>query len=286
MKKFLSLLILFAAFAPIAMAQQEPKSMRLVWSDEFDIDGRPSMDWTFQYGFQRNHEAQWYQSQNAFVKDGCLVIEGRREHRRNPNYVAGSSDWRTNREFIEYTSSCLTTQLSQQFLYGRFEIRAKIPTATGAWPAIWLLGNKWEWPQNGEIDIMEYYIKNDQPSILANACWGSDQRWNAVWDSSVIPFTHFTDKDPQWADKFHVWRMDWDEHFIRIYLDDELLNEVDLSKTQNGGYDGNHENPFANHVPGFKHYLLLNLALGSNGGEPDITQFPLRYYIDYVRVYQ
>jgi beta-glucanase (GH16 family) len=268
------------------MAQQEPKSMRLVWSDEFDIDGRPSMDWTFQYGFQRNHEAQWYQSQNAFVKDGCLVIEGRREHRRNPNYVAGSSDWRTNREFIEYTSSCLTTQLSQQFLYGRFEIRAKIPIATGAWPAIWLLGNKWEWPQNGEIDIMEYYIKNDQPSILANACWGSDQRWNAVWDSSVIPFTHFTDKDPQWADKFHVWRMDWDEHYIRIYLDDELLNEVDLTKTQNGGYDGNHENPFANHVPGFKHYLLLNLALGSNGGEPDITRFPLRYYVDYVRVYQ
>ena len=286
MKKFLTLLVLLAVFTPIAMAQQEPKSMRLVWSDEFEVDGRPSRDWTYQYGFQRNHEAQWYQSQNAFVKDGCLVIEGRREHRRNPNYVAGSNDWRTNREFIEYTSSCLTTQLSQQFLYGRFEIRAKIPTATGAWPAIWLLGNKWEWPQNGEIDIMEYYIKNDQPSILANACWGSDQRWNAVWDSSVIPFTHFTDKDPQWADKFHIWRMDWDKHFIRIYLDDELLNEIDLSKTQNGGYDGNYENPFANHVPGFKHYLLLNLALGSNGGEPDITQFPLRYYIDYVRVYQ
>ena len=286
MKKFLTLLVLFAVFAPIAMAQQERESLRLVWSDEFEVDGRPSRDWTYEQGFLRNHEAQWYQSQNAFVKDGCLVIEGRREHRRNPNYVAGSSDWRTNREFIEYTSSCLTTQLSQQFLYGRFEIRAKIPTATGAWPAIWLLGNKWEWPQNGEIDIMEYYIKNDQPSILANACWGSDQRWNAVWDSFVIPFTHFTDKDPQWADKFHIWRMDWDKHFIRIYLDDELLNEIDLSKTQNGGYDGNYENPFANHVPGFKHYLLLNLALGSNGGEPDITQFPLRYYIDYVRVYQ
>ena len=128
MKKFLTLLVLLAVFTPIAMAQQEPKSMRLVWSDEFEVDGRPSRDWTYEQGFLRNHEAQWYQSQNAFVKDGCLVIEGRREHRRNPNYVAGSNDWRTNREFIEYTSSCLTTQLSQQFLYGRFEIRAKIPT--------------------------------------------------------------------------------------------------------------------------------------------------------------
>ena len=279
-------LLVMICLVVVAFAQQTGGGMCLVWSDEFDTDGRPSKDWTYEQGFQRNQEAQWYQRQNAYVKDGCLVIEGRREHRRNPNYMAGSNDWRTNREFIEYTSSSLTTRLSQQFLYGRFEIRAKIPTATGAWPAIWLLGNKWEWPQNGEIDIMEYYIKNGKPSILANACWGSDQRWNAVWDSEVIPFTHFTDKDPEWADKFHVWRMDWDEHYIRIYLDDELLNEIDLSKTQNGGYGGNRENPFANRVPGFKHYLLLNLALGGNGGEPDISQFPLRYYIDYVRVYQ
>ena len=264
-------LLVMICLVVVAFAQQTGGGMCLVWSDEFDTDGRPSKDWTYEQGFQRNQEAQWYQRQNAYVKDGCLVIEGRREHRRNPNYMAGSNDWRTNREFIEYTSSSLTTRLSQQFLYGRFEIRAKIPTATGAWPAIWLLGNKWEWPQNGEIDIMEYYIKNGKPSILANACWGSDQRWNAVWDSEVIPITHFTDKDPEWADKFHVWCMD---------------NEIDLSKTQNGGYGGNRENPFANHVPGFKHYLLLNLALGGNGGEPDISQFPLRYYIDYVRVYQ
>ena len=102
----------------------------------------------------------------------------------------------------------------------------------------------------------------------------------------MIPFSHFTEKDPYWADKFHIWRMDWDKEFIRIYLDDELLNEVDLSKTQNQGYNGNTENPFANDVVGFKHYLLLNLAIGSNGGEPNDCQFPLRYYIDYVRVYQ
>lgn len=262
------------------------KEYRLVWSDEFDVDGRPSKDWTYERGFVRNQELQWYQSENAYVKDGCLVIEGRREHRKNPNYEAGSNDWRKNREFIEYTSSSLTTRLSQQFLYGRFEVRAKIPVASGSWPAIWLLGNKWEWPQNGEIDMMEYYIKDGQPSILANACWGSTERWKAVWDSVVTPFTHFTGKDPDWADKFHIWRMDWDKDFIRLYLDDELLNEIDLSQTINGGYNGNTENPFSNTIPSFKHYLLLNLALGSNGGEPDISQFPLRYLIDYIRVYQ
>ena len=83
-----------------------------------------------------------------------------------------------------------------------------------------------------------------------------------------------------------MWRMDWDETAIRIYLDGELLNEVDLAKTQNQGYNGNHENPFNTSTAGFGHYILLNLAIGSNGGVPDDAKFPLHYYIDYVRVYQ
>ena len=282
MKRICNIIILLAMTVGLH-AQQDYK---LVWSDEFDVEGKPSDDWTYEHGFVRNEELQWYQSQNAYVKDGCLVIEGRRERFPNPYYFAGSRDWRSNREFVDYTSSCLTTRLSHQFLYGRVEVRAKIPTATGAWPAIWLLGNKWDWPQSGEIDMMEYFIKDGSPSILANACWGSDKRWTAVWDSAVIPFTHFTDKDPAWADKFHIWRMDWTQQYIRLFLDDELLNEIGLSQTFNQGYAGNTENPFTNTVPGFGHYLLLNLAIGSNGGNPDITQFPLRYYIDYVRVYQ
>lgn len=278
-------MICFTLLSLLAHSQVQ-KEYQLVWSDEFDVDGEPSTEWSYEYGFQRNEELQWYQSQNAKVKDGCLVIEAKKDFLINPHYKAGSSDWRKNREFIRYTSSCLTTRFSQQFLYGRFEIRAKIPVASGAWPAIWLLGNKWEWPNNGEIDIMEYYIKDGQPSILANACWGSTEKWKAIWDSAVIPFTHFTEKDPYWADKFHIWRMDWDKEFIRIYLDDELLNEIDLSKTFNDGFEGNRENPFVNNVVGFGHYLLLNLAVGSNGGDPNDSQFPLRYYIDYVRVYQ
>ena len=284
MKKILVSFLLTMGFVLCVSAQE--KEYQLVWSDEFDVEGKPSTEWSFESGFVRNEELQWYQSDNAYVKDGCLVIEGRKECFKNPHYEVGSSDWRKNRKFTHYTSSSLTTKFSQQFLYGRFEIRAKIPVASGAWPAFWLQGNKWEWPNNGEIDILEYYIKDGQPSILANACWGSSERWKGVWDSAVIPFSHFTEKDPYWADKFHIWRMDWDKDFIRIYLDDELLNEIDLSKTQNQGYDGNTENPFANDVAGFKHYLLLNLAIGSNGGEPDDSQFPLCYYIDYVRVYQ
>lgn len=259
---------------------------RLVWSDEFNTDGRPSDDWSAEQGFVRNNELQWYQADNATVSNGCLVIEARRERKPNPGYEAGSQEWRRNRQYAEITSSSLTTAGKREFMYGRFEVRAKIPVDAGSWPAIWLLGNKWEWPQNGEIDIMEFYISNGTRSILANACWGGTQRWNAVWDSVVTPLWHFLAKDSHWADKFHVWRMDWDSKFIRIYLDDELLNEIDLSKTVNRGFGGNTENPFSNSEEGFGAYLLLNLAVGGNGGEPDLTCFPLRYYVDYVRVYQ
>ena len=128
---------------------------------------------------------------------------------------------------------------------------------------------------------MEYYRIGGVPHILANAAWGSDRRFHAIWNSKRVPFSHFTERDKNWADSFHIWRMDWDEQFIRIYLDDELLNEVDLSKTVNGRI-GQGTNPF--HRP---HYLLLNLALGGdNGGEIDDTQMPMRYEIDYVRIYQ
>ena len=71
---------------------------------------------------------------------------------------------------------------------------------------------------------------------------------------------------------------------MSIYVDDELLNKTDLSTTYNKGYDDNFENPFTSNA--MKHYIILNLAIGSNGGTPDISCFPLRYNVDYVRVYQ
>lgn len=162
----------------------------LVWHDEFDADGLPSKEWSYEHGFVRNNELQWYQDKNATVSGGCLVIEGRQEKVLNPNYVEGSGDWKLQRKYAEYTSSSLTTQNSFAFHFGRIEVRAKIPTATGSWPAIWLLGDKWEWPNNGEIDILEYYIKNGRPSILANACWGDKGLWQAVWNESVTPLGH------------------------------------------------------------------------------------------------
>lgn len=266
-----------------SVSAQTQGDWKLAWSEEFETDGAYNAEvWEPERGFVRNHEAQWYQGENAYQKDGCLVIEARKEHRENPLYRAeGRRDWKSEREWVEYTSASLTTRRSFSFLYGRLEVRAKIPTAGGAWPAIWLLGKEMPWPSCGEIDVMEYYRINGVPHILANAAWGNDRQYAAVWNSKKTPFSHFTERDPQWAEKFHTWCMDWTEEAIRIYLDDELLNDIPLSQTVNGSI-GQHLNPFMR-----PQYLLLNLALGGdNGGKIDDTAFPMKYEIDYVRVYQ
>lgn len=265
------------------VTQAQQQEWTLIWSQEFDTDGAYDHDeWDAEQGFVRNHEAQWYQEDNAFQKDGCLVLEARKEKKDNPRYRRqGGSDWRSQREFIEYTSASLTTRKSFSFLYGRLEVRAKIPTAGGAWPAIWLLGKDMPWPSYGEIDVMEYYRIGGVPHILANAAWGDDLPYHAVWNSKKIPFSHFTEKGAQWADQFHLWRMDWTPQSIRIYLDDELLNDIPMSETVNGSV-GHHINPFTR-----PQYLLLNFALGGdNGGTIDDAAMPMKYEIDYVRVYQ
>lgn len=255
----------------------------LVWSEEFDRPGRPDPTyWDYEEGFVRNNEWQWYQPQNAVVSDdGTLVITARRENRPNPDYAEGSKDWRKARKNIECTSACVITKSRMEFLYGRLLVRARIPASRGSWPAIWLLGrkNNYGWPSCGEVDMMEFYPKNGVRSLLANACWGDDGG-GSVWDAQAVPFTHFTEQDSLWATRFHVWRMDWDAAYIRLYVDDELLNEIDLSRTINGR-PGRNENPF--HQP---MYLLLNLAMGSSGGPVDEEALPMRYEVDYVRLYQ
>ena len=248
---------------------------KLVWSDEFNKDGRPDPNnWTYERGFVRNQELQWYQPDNARCQNGLLIIEGRRQRKENPRYRSDSRDWRRNREYAEYTSSSLTTRNLHSLKFGRFEMRGRIDTRPGLWPAFWTLGVEGPWPANGEIDIMEYY----QGILLANAAWAGQRRWAAQWDDSKKPITEFN--DPNWSQKFHIWRMDWEADSIKLYVDDLLLNQIDLKETINKNGDG--KNPF--HQP---HYIILNLAIGgTSGGDPSNTKFPATFEVDYVRIYQ
>ncbi|GAB3950915.1 hypothetical protein GCM10028805_29930 [Spirosoma harenae] len=257
------------------LSAQADTAWKLVWADEFIVAGPPNpQNWTFETGFVRNREIQWYQPDNARCENGMLIIEGRREQKPNPNYQANSTNWQTNRPTIDYTASSIHTRGHHSWQYGRFEMRGRIDTSPGLWPAFWTLGVKGEWPANGEIDIMEYY----RNMLLANVAWATGKRYTAEWRSTKKPMDSF--RDPDWAKKFHIWRMDWDQTAIRLYVDNELLNQVLLTETINK--DGTGINPF--HQP---QYILLNLAIGGdNGGDPVTTSFPTRFEVDYVRVYQ
>ncbi|QIG53533.1 glycoside hydrolase family 16 protein [Altererythrobacter sp. BO-6] len=264
------------AAAPVPSA---PDGFVLVWSDEFDQDGAPDpANWTFEEGFQRNRELQWYQPENAFVENGVLVIEARKERKRNPRWrdPKEKDEFRWRKD-IEFTSASLTTAGLRQWQYGRFEIRARITAEEGLWPAIWTLGVEGKWPAKGEIDIMEYY----DGSILANFAWAAKDVRKPVWKGAKVPLAQISD-DPDWDKRFHTWVMDWDEQEITLWLDDRLMNRVLLDNVKNGGKDSPLPHPFRQ-----PHYLLLNLALGGNsGGSVENTKFPSRYEIDYVRVYQ
>lgn len=247
---------------------------KLVWSDEFDKDGTPNpANWSYENGFVRNHELQWYQPDNAFCKNGNLIIEARREQKPNPNYVEGSKDWRKKQPMIDFSSTCMITAGKKIWQYGRFELRAKIDISQGVWPAWWTLGVDKNWPANGEIDMMEFY----RGKLLANiACLSANKQ--AEWHSNTFSVDSLGGAN--WAAQFHVWRMDWEKDYIALYIDDQLLNKVPMNVLVNK--DGSGFNPFQQ-----PHYMLLNVAIGGdNGGNPYTSTFPSRMEVDYVRVYQ
>ncbi|PUV21789.1 beta-glucanase [Sphingobacterium athyrii] len=276
MKKLLFVCLSLLTNYFVAHSQQPiPSGYSLVWSDEFNDEG--SLDtnkWSYEEGFKRNREEQWYQKDNAFCRNGVLIIEAKREEREHPGFQPESTDWISSRKKIKYTSASINTLGKQKWQYGIFEIRARIPIGEGLWPAFWTLGTTKEWPSNGEIDIMEYYRGN----ILANIAIGTDQRWKAHWFSKTQAVKELGGK--AWADQFHIWRMAWDEKEIALYVDD--IEMIRVTSDQLVNRDGTGFNPFTQ-----PHYLLLNLALGGiNGGTIDTKLLPAKYEIDYVRVYQ
>lgn len=248
----------------------------LVWHDEFSVDGPPDpANWTYETGFVRNRELQWYQHENVVCADGILRIEARRDRIPNPNHDSNSSDWRERRGVARYSSASLTTRDIEAWQYGRFEIRARIPVADGLWPVIWTVGTVTDWPAGGEIDIAEFY----RDHLLANGAWASRRPGVAKWDTNRRSLRRLGGQE--WSEQFHIWRMDWDEDHIILTVDDKVLNKINVNRARNP------RAIFPRYPFRHPHQLFLSLAVGgTNGGKPVEESFPAYLEIDYVRVYQ
>jgi len=247
----------------ISIAQDDPdylNNLTLVWSDEFDGSSVNRDEWTFETGAGGwgNNELQNYtDGSNAEVSDGTLKIIAKKV---NDAKVAGS-----------YTSTRIITK--NNFLYGRLEARAKLPSGTGVWPAFWMLGANITtvgWPDCGEIDIMEYV--GYDPNVVNSALHTSSSYGNTVNHKSFNLETA--------EEEFHTYGIIWTEKSIDFYVDD--ANDIFYSYSPSNKTDVNW--PFNKNQ-----FFILNLAVGGNWGGAegiDNSIFPQTYEIDYVRVYQ
>lgn len=243
----------------------------LVWGDEFEYDGKlDESKWHHQIippnnGSWWNNEAQHYtnSTKNSIVSDGTLKIIAIKE-----NYTFDNST-------KNYTSARLNSKFG--FKYGRVDVKAKLPSTQGTWPAIWTLGTNINeignffgdsegsvgWPRCGEIDIME------------------QNGWNK---NELYGYFHFANPQGEYGNhgnitsisnasgEYHIYSMEWTDEIIKILIDDKEF--VSLINNGNVPYDN-------------RHYLLLNIAIGGNlGGDIDPSFSQDRMEIDYVRVFQ
>ena len=240
--------------------QRGDQTWKLVWNDEFDKDGQPDpAKWGQEQGFIRNNEKQYYtksRPENARIEKGNLVIESRKEQ-----FEKG-----------QYTSASLLTRGKAEWVFGRVEVRAKIPTGRGTWPAIWMLGadRKLGWPACGEIDIMEN-VGYDPDVICANIHTKSYNHVKKTGKGNKITATApYND--------FHIYAIDWYPDHIDFFFDDQKYFTFKNEGTGNDVWP--YDKP---------HYLILNTAIGGAwGGQKGIDDaiFPQKFLIDYVRVYQ
>lgn len=243
----------------------ENMNYRLVWSDEFDYEGKPDeTKWSYDVGGSGwgNQELQYYTDDgNAWVEDGKLIIECREEEK----------------EGCEYTSARLVTRGKGDWTYGKFEICAKLPTGKGTWPAIWMLPTDWtygNWPSSGEIDIMEH-VGYDQDVIHASIHTKS-------YYHSINTQKTATIRKQGVSEDFHVYGLEWLPDQIIMTIDGEEYFRFDPNKYV--AAPSVDEWPFDQRM-----HLLLNIAFGGGWGGAkgiDPSVLPQRMEIDYVRVYQ
>jgi beta-glucanase (GH16 family) len=244
---FLTFLIAMMVFFHLNVKAQ---TYNLVWSDEFNTSIGP--DWTFETGGGVNNEKQYYQSNNASVSNGNLVITARKES------VAGHP----------YTSSRMNTAGKKSWKYGKIESRIIVPKGQGLWPAFWMLGSNIGdpnvgWPKCGEIDIMEQ-VNTD------NNNYGTIH-----WDNNG--HVSYGGNTPTTPNVYHVFSITWDANAITWFVDGVQYHQANIANGVNSTDE--FQNPF---------FIILNVAVAGDwpGQTVDESKLPAQMLVDYVRVYQ
>ena len=243
--------------APVAYA-----GYALAWSDEFEAATLDTQYWNYEVNGNGggNNELQFYRAENAYLREGLLVIEAREEA------FAGR----------DYTSARVTTQDKFEFTYGRVDIRAALPTGQGIWPALWMLGANFPevgWPQSGEIDIVELLGQEDD-RVYGTVHWQNEGN-KAQYPNAGTGGKKLSGGENYHA-QYHVFSLVWQETQLEWFVDGVSYLKFEITDNAN--------------LAAFRKafFLIFNVAVGGDWpGSPDqSTRLPQRMLIDYVRVYQ
>lgn len=242
------------------------EGMTLVWAEEFESDTLDLSSWSYDTGNGcpslcgwGNNELEYYTDspENSYVADGKLVIEAKNES------IMGA----------HYSSAKLVTRDKKTFKYGRIDVRAKMPTGQGIWPAIWMLPAEnvyGGWPASGEIDITEL-VGNEPEKIHGTVHYGSSLGYHqSSGDSYSLAAGDF-------SDDFHVFSVIWAKDTIQWLVDGVTFHSASRATLGTNTYPFNES-----------FYLIMNVAVGGNwpGSPTDETAFPQTMIVDYVRVFQ
>ncbi|GLX69802.1 family 16 glycosylhydrolase [Paenibacillus glycanilyticus] len=258
--------------------------MDLFWQDEFNGTALDTSKWNYETGYYitddpnswgwGNAELEHYTSstQNVFVQGGNLnlkAISDPKSFPQDPTRVA------------PYSSGKINTKGKLSLEYGRVDIRAKLPTGNGLWPALWMLPEDSEygaWAASGEIDIME--AKGRLPGTTSGAVHFGGQ-WPV--NKYLAGEYHFSEGQT-FANDYHVYSMVWEEDNIKWYVDGKFFFKVSRSQWYSVAAPNNPNAPFDKPF-----YLIMNLAVGGyfDGSlSPDASDIPATMQVDYVRVYK
>lgn len=256
----------FLIFSCVALAAcNDSKENSLVWSDEFDYTGTPDTSkWSYDIGTSidgwGNNELEYYtaDSKNVRVENGVLIIEAHKD----------------SLEGKPYTSTRIVSKGKGDWLYGRIEVKAKLPHGRGTWPAIWMLPTEWkygDWPASGEIDIMEHV--GYDPGIVHGTI--HTESYNHIKQTQKEGKIAVTDAQ----ENYHVYAIEWRKDKMDFKVDDKVYHSVTRDPKED--YKGwPFDIPF---------HLIMNVAVGGNwGGKEGVDEsiWPQRMEIDYVRVYR
>ncbi|TFD99713.1 carbohydrate binding domain-containing protein [Jeotgalibacillus salarius] len=270
------------AFELNGISTQNPEDFvspwSLIWHDEFNGNEIDRSKWTFEIGNGfydangtfvpgwGNNEKQYYtdRPENARTEDGNLVITALEEEY----------------EGFSYTSARLNTKGNFSKTYGKFEMKASLPTGKGYWPAFWMLPEEDRyggWAASGEIDILE--AQGSQPHHAIGTI-----HYGETWPNNKYTGAEYTFPDGSTIADEHVYSVEWEPGEIRWYVDGVLTQTQNnwYSKEQNAAANHTYPAPFDQPF-----HMLLNLAIGGNfDGDPtEDTMFPQSMNVDYVRVY-